>query len=125
MPPHLRRNPSGVCGAASATVSPRPRPVHRGKSRKFCASRPPRTEINGSTVLAVPRAFWIKSLTPNGRPFHPTLLVLLAKRSTRDRPCAIRLVTELRTTDRVITHTCNSNHTFTPCAQVTSWLVNE
>src|SRR6516162_8307673 len=95
MPPHLRRNPSGVCGVASATVSPRRRPVHRGKLRRFCASRPPRTGINGSTVPAVPRAFWIKSLTPNGRPFHPTLLALLAKRSSATGPTGIHLVTEL------------------------------
>src|SRR3974390_14295 len=62
MPPHGPRNQSGVCGAASATVLPRRRPVHRGISRKFCASsanlfafvsRPPRAGINGSTVLAV------------------------------------------------------------------------
>ena len=54
MPPHPRLNPSGVCGAASATVLPQRRPVHRGKSRKFCASLPPRTGINGSTVIVVP-----------------------------------------------------------------------
>src|SRR5262249_36323591 len=38
MPQHVQRNQSGVCAAASATASPRRRPVHRGKSRKFYAS---------------------------------------------------------------------------------------
>ncbi|MFZ2080104.1 MAG: hypothetical protein WAV38_26345, partial [Xanthobacteraceae bacterium] len=61
---------SGGCGTASATVSPRRRPVHRERAVKFCASsanlfafvsRPPRTGINESTVLAVPPAFRTKS----------------------------------------------------------------
>ena len=42
-------------------------------------------------------------------------------------PAGIHLVTELRKTVasvRVLTHSCDSSHSFPPFAQVTFWLVN-
>jgi hypothetical protein len=62
---------------------------------------------------------------PDGIPQLNTPLI--SGSQPRDRPTGIQLVTELRKTVasvRVITHSCDSSHSFPPFAQVTSRLVN-